>query len=105
MTGRPVDPHGTGPHLTFRSRAVRVAGVVDLVVGVVLVAGGVAVALPAHRLPGGLAVGVLGVLLVLSGLSRTTARMELTRTRVTWYWSFSWSHLDLADLDDAALVE
>jgi hypothetical protein len=96
------------PHLTFRSRSVRIAGAVDLGIGIALVLAGTGYALVGGRsaaVPVGIALGVLGVILGVTGLGRITARMEITRSHVVWTWSFSRSQLPFDDLDDAALVE
>jgi len=102
---------GTGTaaaHLVFRSRAVRVAGLVELAAGAVIVLAGIGLAsLGGIRdaLPIGLVMTVLGAVLIVSGLGRATARMDITRTHLTWTWSFSRHELALEDLNDAALVE
>ena len=95
-------------HLVFRSRAVRMAGWCDLVLGTALVLGGIALGVVhgvRYAVPLGVTLAVLGVALFLSGLSRTTARMTVTRTQVRWTWSFATQELALEELDDAALVE
>lgn len=94
--------------LVFRSRAVRIAGIVDLVLGIVALLAGVGMGLRGgnrNAIPLGLAIGVLGIIFILSGLGRVTARMVISRTHLTWTWSFSIHQLALEDLDDAALVE
>jgi hypothetical protein len=95
-------------HLVFRSRSVRIAGWVDLGVGLVVVLVGVGLGLSGGvrgSAPLGVAIGILGAVLVLSGLARATARIEISRAQLSWTWSFSRQTLALEDLDDAALVE
>ena len=99
---------GNSRNQVFRARAVSAAGFVDLIVGgLVLIVG---VGLAAGRgdrdaLPLGLVLCVVGLLLVLTGLGRMTARLEVTATSVAWTWAFSRHELPLSALDDAALVE
>ncbi len=95
-------------HLVFRSQAVRNAGWVDLAIGLAVVLAGVGLGLSGGvrgAAAFGVAAGVLGLALLVSGLARVTARMEISRTQVAWTWSFSRQSLALEDLDDAALVE
>ncbi len=95
-------------HLVFRSRAVRIAGTVDLALGIVVVLAGVALGVSGgthDAVPLGVVICILGAALLVSGLSRATARMEITETHLLWRWSFSMQKLALEDLDDAALVE
>ena len=97
-----------GAHLVFRSRAVRTAGWVDLAIGLVVVLVGAGLVLSGgirSRIPLGVAAVIVGLALALSGLARATARIEISRTQLTWTWSFSRRSLALEDLDDAALVE
>jgi len=91
----------------FRTRAVRVAGLVDVVLGAALAGGGAIVATRGQRngLPIGLTLSVLGLAIFVGGLGRITARLELSSTRVTWKWTFSKFEVSLTDLVDAALVE
>jgi hypothetical protein len=98
----------TTAQIVFRSRAVRTAGIIDFVVGLIVVFAGVGLAVLGaihNALPLGLAIGIVGLILLLSGLSRMTARMEISKTHLTWTWSFSRQTLVLEGLDDAALVE
>jgi hypothetical protein len=98
---------GATGHLVFRSRAVRVAGIIDFVVGLIAVLAGSGLAVRGGNhvaLPLGLAICVVGLVVLLSGLSRMAARMEISKTHLTWTWSFSKQTLALEDLDDAALV-
>ena len=83
------------------------AGIVDFVAGllIVLAASGLAVrGGNRNSLPLGIAVGLVGLIVLLTGLSRMTARMEIGKSHLTWVWSFSKQTLALEDLDDAALV-
>ena len=101
-------PADSAPHLVFRSRAVRIAAAVDLAVGVVVILVGVGLGVSGgtrDAVPLSVVIGLVGVALLVSGLSRATARMEISKTRVTWTWSFARQGVDLVDLDDAALVE
>ena len=96
----------TTAHLVFRSRAVRTAGIIDFVIGPVLAGVGVAVqGANRNALPLGVAACVVGLIFLLSGLSRMTARMEISKTHLTWIWSFSKQTLALEGLDGAALIE
>ena len=98
---------GSTAHLVFRSRAVRVVGIIDCAVGLIVVLTGSGLAVLGgmrNALPIGLAICVVGLILLFFGLSRMTARMEISKTHVTWTWSFSSQTLALEDLDDAALV-
>ena len=47
---------------------------------------------------------MVGLIALLSGLSRMTARMEISKAQLTWTWSFSKQTLALEDIDDASLV-
>jgi hypothetical protein len=99
------DPTG---RQVFRSRAVSVAGIVDVVAGgCVLIVGLVVVIGRANRdaLPLGVAISVVGLILALTGLGRMAARLEVTATTVVWTWAFSRHELPLSELEDAALVE
>ena len=92
----------------FRSRAVYVAGTVDLVIGGAVLFVGLAVAVARGNrdaIPVGLAVTLVGLILVLTGLGRMAARLEVTATTVAWTWGFSRHELPLSELEDAALVE
>jgi hypothetical protein len=92
----------------FRSRAVVVAGALDLVIGLVVLGIGVAVAgrdADRSALPIGLLVVLVGGYLVISGLGRVVARVELCSDRFRWKWNFSWHEVALRDVRDAALVE
>ncbi len=94
-------------HLVFRSRAVRVAGTIEFVVGLLVVLAGSGLAVRGgnrNTLPLGIAVCLVGLMMILSGLNRITARMEISKTHLTWIWSFSKQTLALEELDDAALV-
>jgi hypothetical protein len=91
----------------FRSRAVVVSGVVDMVIGVGALGIGASVAAGTTKnaLPLALLLLLVGAYLVISGLGRVTARLEVCSDRVRWRWSFSWHELELRELEDAALVE
>jgi len=85
-----------------------VAGLVDTLVGVALLI--VGVSLVAGRgtrdaLPLGLALSVTALILLLTGLGRMTARLEINETSVAWHWALSRFEVPLADLEDADLVE
>ncbi len=104
-TSRQVD---TTSHRVFRSRAVFVAGVVDAAFGLLVGSAGVALAAlgsSPKALPIGVAVCVIGLILLITGIARMAARMELGPTQVTWTWSFSTERLALDDVVDCALVE
>jgi hypothetical protein len=84
------------------------AGMFGAAIGFAVLGFGVVVAATLRggsALPLGLAIGVSGLLFLLSGLGRMTARMEITGTRVVWTWSFSRHEVSIDDLVDAALVE
>ena len=92
----------------FRTRAVVVAGIVDLLLGVGIVATGLALlAWWGNRgaVPVGLAVSLVGLLLLLNGFGRVSARLEITDTSLDWRWGVSRHSVALVDLQDAALVE
>ena len=89
----------------LRTRAVLVAGVIDFTVGIaVLVASLGLLASRGSRdaLPLGLAIFVAGFILVLTGLGRMTARLEITQSCVVWTWAFSRHEVPLTELEDAA---
>lgn len=93
---------------TFRTRAVLVSTVVDLVIGLLVVGAGVVVGLRVaapRGLPLALAVGLLGLLSVAAGLGRINARLEIHPTALESTWGFARHRLALADLSGAALVE
>lgn len=103
-----VSSEGTKPPQVFRSRAVLVAGLADLIAGGGIVCAGAGLAAwwgNRDALPLGLAISVVGLLLLLSGLGRVTARLEVDTTRVAWTWACSRQEVALADLEDAELVE
>lgn len=103
-----AQPTDSTSHRVFRSRAVFVAGVVDSVLGFsVGIAGAVLAGLGSspRALPLGLAMIVLGIILLMTGIARMTARMELGPTEVTWTWSFFTERLALDDVVDCVLVE
>jgi hypothetical protein len=95
------------PVLTFRSTAVFVAGAIDLAIGVAVIACGVILATHHSRgsLPLGLTVCLVGLYLVLTGLGRTTARLQVGHEEISWRWNFSTHRVQVHDLEDAALVE
>jgi hypothetical protein len=103
----PTNP-GTDRAGVFRTRAVVVAGLVDTLVGVALVIVGVSLAAVGgtrDALPLGLALCVIALILLLTGLGRMTARLEINETSVAWHWALSRFEVPLADLEDAELVE
>ena len=92
----------------FRTRAVRVAGLVDVILGSTLLAVGasfVAWRSGHNGLPIGLAIAIVALTILIVGLGRVTARLELTSTEVRWKWTFSGFRAALTELDDADLVE
>ncbi len=92
----------------FRTRAVVYSGLADLALGLVVLAGGIALAaFDAARtaVPIGLGAIVLGVTIALTGLGRALSRLEIHPTTVVWTWWFSRHEVALADLEMAALVE
>jgi hypothetical protein len=50
-------------------------------------------------------VGIVGVLVGGTGLSRVTAKLEVYPSKLVWTWMFSRHELALADAVEAALVE
>jgi hypothetical protein len=58
-----------------------------------------------EALPLGLAISVVGLTVLLTGLGRMTARLEVTETSVDWTWALSKHEVPLIELEDAALVE
>ena len=92
----------------FRSRAVVVAGTVDVVIGLVALGIGADLAgghADRSALPFGLLLVLIGGFLAIGGVGRVSARLELCSDRVRWRWYFAWHEILLGDLDDAALVE
>jgi hypothetical protein len=92
----------------FRTRAVVVAGLVDVVAGTAMLGTGIWLAWwrgGRDGLPLGLALAVVGSFILLSGVGRVTSRMELGGTHVAWRWAFSRFDVALNDLVDAAVVE
>ncbi len=59
----------------------------------------------ASPFPLGLTMAVVGVVLLLSGLGRMTARLEVTGSGVVWVWAFARHELAFEELVDASLVE
>ena len=97
-----------GPARTFRSRAVFVGGLVELVVCGAITAGAVVwilVRTGPTALPAGLAVGIAASIGALSGLSRMTARLVVGEDSITWTWWFSRHELAFVDLSGAMLAE
>ena len=92
---------------SFRSRAVVVAGTADIVIGVGALGIGASIAAgnSKNALPLGLLVLLVGAYLMISGLGRVTARLEVCSDRVRWRWYFSWHAVELREIEDAALVE
>jgi hypothetical protein len=90
----------------FRSRAVVVAGRVDVAFGLGALAVGSVIASRRDRpsLFLGMAIVFVGVLLFAGGLGRVTARLEICADRMRW-WYFGRHEIPLQDLVDAALVE
>ena len=87
---------------------MRVAGFLDLALGLVALVVGIGLVIGRgnrEAVPLGLTVSVVAVLLVVSGLGRITARLEVHPGKVTWSWNFSHHQIPLAELEDAALVE
>ena len=85
-----------------------VAGTFDLVLGLGLLGLGAAVAGRGGNrdaLPLGLVFVLVGALLVIGGLGRLTARLEVRVDRLRWRWSFGSHEVPLQELEDAALVE
>jgi hypothetical protein len=92
----------------FTARAVMVAGIVDLVLGLAVLGLGMGLLIGWHArdgVPLGLALSVIAVLLVVTGLGRVTARLEIHPDKVAWRWNLSRHEIPLGELEDAALVE
>jgi hypothetical protein len=103
-----LEPVDRSSHRVFRSRAVVAAGVVDFVIGLLLGVIGIGYATSGsspNALPLGIAICVVGLMMLITGLGRMTARVVLTPTEVLWRWSFSGQRIALGDLVDCALVE
>ena len=93
---------------SYRSRAVLVAGCVDLAVGLCALLVGIDLAASSSSgsaRPVGLAICILSVVLIGSGVGRMRARIELEPTTPRWTWAFSTHELPLDGLMDAALIE
>ena len=92
----------------FRSRAVVIAGIADVVLGVCLVGAGAVVA-SRNAGRGALSLAVilvaLGAMGLMSGIGRAACRLEIQADRVRWRWSYGWHEVALRDLEGAALVE
>ncbi len=104
----PTSTDGTDRTRVFRTRAVIVAGLGDLLVGCSLLVVGVTLAAvrgSRDALPLGLALSVVALILLLTGFGRITARMEISGSIVAWTWAFSRFTVALSDLEDAELVE
>ena len=104
----PTANDGTDRTQVFRTRAVIVAGLVDILFGSAMLFIGVGLAAvrgSRDALPFGLALSVVALITLLTGLGRMTARMELSETSVAWTWTFSRFEVALSDLADAELVE
>ena len=85
-----------------------VAGTLDVVLGLGFLGLGAAVAGRGDNrdaLPLGLVFVLVGVLLMIGGLGRLTARLEVRADRLRWRWSFGSHEVPLHELEDAALVE
>jgi hypothetical protein len=96
------------PSKVFRSRAVLLAGTLDFTLGIAVLASGLTLMVgrrDGDALPLGLAICVVALILLFTGLGRLTARLEITDTTVRWRWGFARHAVALVDLDDADLVE
>lgn len=85
-----------------------VAGFLDLVLGLAVLVVGIGLVVGRDNrdaVPLGLTFCVVGALLVVSGLGRVTARLDVHPDTVTWRWNFSQHQIPLTDLEGAALVE
>jgi len=87
---------------------VIVSGAVDAGAGAALLGAGAweaALALPSARAALGVAMVLAGAVLVLTGTSRASARLEVHHDRLAWTWLFSRHELPYGNLVQAALVE
>lgn len=103
-----VTTEGTDRSRVFRARAVLIAGFVDFTLGLALLVVGLSVMEWRGNhgaLPIGLAISLVGLILLLTGFSRVTSRLEVTETSLVWTWGFSRHEVGLSELEDAALVE
>ena len=94
--------------LVFRTRAVVWSGIADLGLGLLVVAGGSALAvLGSGRagLPMGIAIILIGLTIATAGVGRAASRLEVYSNKVAWTWWFSRHQVALEDLESAALVE
>jgi hypothetical protein len=103
-----ADPSSNHPVRVFKSRAVLVAGTLDFTLGIAVLASGLALIVGRRggdALPLGLAICVVALILLFTGLGRLTAQLQITDTTVQWQWGFARHAVALADLEDADLVE
>lgn len=103
-----VTTEGTGQSRVFRARAVLIAGFVNVSLGLALLVVGLTVMVwlgNRSALPIGLAISLIGLILLVTGFGRMTSRLEVTETSLVWTWGFSKHEVGLSELEDAALVE
>lgn len=84
------------------------AGTLDFILGIVVLAGGLTLIVGRRdedAIPLGLAICVVALILLFTGLGRLTAQLEITDTTVQWKWGFARHAVALTDLEDADLVE
>lgn len=94
--------------LVFRTRAVLISGLLDLLLGLGTVAAGATLFPGLHNAKGtalSCAVGLIGVVVVSLGVSRMTARLEVHHDRLVWTWAFSRHELPFDNLTEASLIE
>ena len=91
-----------GNCITFRTRAVVVAGAADLVLGltVLALAGSLGPRDPALAA----AMGVVGLLGVYAAAGRLAARVEVRPDRVVWRWEFTRREVPYDEVVDVALA-
>jgi hypothetical protein len=87
---------------------VVVSGVVDLGLAAFAFGGAAAVALVvtgSDRLPFSLLLGLVGLLLLVSGIGRVRSRLEIHRDSLEWTWALVRQRVPLAELVDADIAE
>jgi hypothetical protein len=92
----------------FRTRAVLISGLLDLVVGLGIVGAGASLFAGIHdanRTAPAFAVGLIGFVVAALGVSRMTARLEVRHDKLVWTWAFSRHEMPLDSLTEASLVE